>query len=145
MPDRRDSPVGWRPLIPYDERVRLEDVSAFSGHLVVHQRSGGLTQLRILELGDHGVRDDYLVEFPQEVYTVGAGGGAQFDQPVVRLSYTSLTVPSSVYDYDVRSRELTLRKQQPVRGTTPPAYEEHRLWATADDGRLVPISLVRRR
>jgi oligopeptidase B len=138
-------PQGWTPLIPYDARVRLEDVSAFSGHLVVHQRSGGLTQLRILELGAEGVLDDYLVEFPQEVYTVGASGGAQFDQPVVRLSYTSLTVPSSVYDYDVRSRELTLRKQQPVRGHDPAAYEEHRVWATADDGELVPVSLVCRR
>ena len=138
-------PSGWRPLIPYDERVRLEDVSAFAGHLVVHQRSGGLTQLRILELGDDGVSDDYLVEFPQEVYTVGASGGAQFDQPIVRLSYTSLTVPSSVYDYDVRSRELTLRKQQPVRGHDPADYEERRLWAEADDGGLVPISLVHRK
>jgi oligopeptidase B len=138
-------PSGWEPLIPYDERVRLEDVSAYAGHLVVHQRSGGLTQLRILELGEDGVGDDYLVDFPQEVYTVGAGGGAQFDQPVVRLSYTSLTVPSSVYDYDVRSRELMLRKQQPVRGHDPAAYEERRLWATADDGERVPISLVHRR
>lgn len=135
-------PSGWTPLIPYDEQVRLEDVSAYAGHLVVHQRSGGLTQLRIVELGDAGPEDDYLVEFPQEVYTVGGGGGAQFDQPIVRVSYTSLTVPSSVYDYDVRSRELTLRKQQPVRGHDPAAYEEHRLWAEAEDGERVPISLV---
>ena len=135
-------PSGWSPLIPYDERVRLEDVAAFRGHLVVQQRSGALTQLRILELGDDGVGDDYLVEFPQELYTVGASGGAQFDQPTVRIGYTSLTVPSSVYDYDVRTRELTLRKRQPVHGLDPAAYEEHRVWATADDGVLVPISLV---
>jgi oligopeptidase B len=138
-------PSGWRALVPYDERVRLEDVAAFSGHLVVHQRSGGLTQVRILELGADGIGDDYLVEFPQEVYTVGAGGGGQFDQPVVRLSYTSLTVPASVYDYDVRTRDLALRKQQPVRGHDPSAYEEHRVWATADDGEQVPISLVCRK
>jgi oligopeptidase B len=138
-------PSGWTPLIPYDERVRLDDVAAFAGHLVVHQRSGGLTQLRIVELGDDGPSDDYLVEFPQEVYTVGGGGGAQFDQPTVRVHYTSLSVPASVYDYDVRARELTLLKQQPVRGHDPAAYEEHRLWATADDGERVPISLVCRR
>jgi oligopeptidase B len=137
-------PSGWAPLIPYDERVRLEDVAAYAGHLVVHQRSGGLTQLRIVELDDEGLGDDYLVDFPQEVYTVGGSGGAQFDQPIVRVSYTSLTVPSSVYDYDVRTRDLTLRKQQPVRGHDPSAYEEHRLWAVADDGERVPISLVHR-
>jgi oligopeptidase B len=138
-------PAGWSPLIPHDPQVRLEDVAAYAGHLVVHQRSGGLTQLRILELGPDGAGEDYLVEFPQEVHTVGAGSGAQFDQPLVRLSYTSLTVPASVYDYDVRSRELLLRKRQPVRGHDPAAYEERRVWATADDGERVPISLVHRR
>jgi len=138
-------PSDWAPLLAHAEGVRLQDVSAYAGHLVVQQRSGGLTQLRILELGEEGVRDDYLVEFPQELYTVGGGGGSQFDQPTVRIGYTSLTVPSSVYDYDVRSRELTLLKQQPVRGHDPATYEEHRLWATADDGAQVPISLVCRK
>jgi oligopeptidase B len=135
-------PSGWEPLIPYDGRVRLEDVAAFAGHLVVHQRSGGLTQVRVVEMDDEGIGEDYLVEFPQELYTVGAAGGAEFDQPTVRVSYTSLTVPASVYDYDVRSRELTLLKRQPVRDHDPAAYEEHRLWATAHDGAQVPISLV---
>jgi oligopeptidase B len=135
-------PSGWAPLVPYVESVRLEDVAAYAGHLVVHQRSGGLTQLRILELGDDGIGDDYLMNFPQDLYTVGAGGGAQFDQAVVRVHYTSMTVPSSVYDYDVRSRDLTLLKRQPVHGHHPSHYEEHRLWATADDGARIPISLV---
>jgi oligopeptidase B len=135
-------PPGWEPLIPYDERVRLEDVAAFAGHLVVHQRSGGLTQVRIVELDERGIADDYLVEFPQQLYTVSAAGGAQFDQPTVRVSYTSLTVPASVYDYDVRSRDLRLLKRQPVRDHDPSAYEEHRLWATADDGAQIPISVV---
>jgi oligopeptidase B len=138
-------PSDWTPLVPHDEHVRLEDVAAYAGHLVVHQRSGGLTQLRIIELGDDGPGDDYLMEFSQEVYTVGASGGAEFDQPVVRVSFTSLTVPPSVYDYDVRDRELALLKQTPVRGHDPEAYEEHRIWATADDGEQVPISVVHRR
>ncbi len=133
----------WRPLVAHDPAVRLEDVDAFAGHLVVHQRSEGLTQLRILELGDAGVTDDYLVEFDQEVYTVGAAGNPGFAQPVVRLGYTSMAVPSSVYDYDVRTRELTLLRRAPVLGGYDPAdYEEHRLWATAEDGERVPISIV---
>ena len=137
---------GWEPLVTHDPAVRLEDVDAFAGHLVLHQRSEGLTQLRILELGDKGVGDDYLVEFDREVYTVGSGGNPGFDQPVVRLGYTSMAVPSSVYDYDVRSRELTLLRQAPVLGGYDPEdYEEHRLWATADDGERVPISIVARR
>ena len=141
----------WDPLIPHDPAVRLEDVDAFAGHLVVHQRSRGLTQLRILELDEQGTGDDYLVEFDVETYTVGAAGNPSFEQPTVRLGYTSLAIPSSVYDYDVRSRQLTLLKRAPVlpsptgRDYDPADYEEHRLWATADDGAKVPISVVSRR
>ncbi|HEU5036708.1 MAG TPA: S9 family peptidase [Nocardioides sp.] len=139
-------PDAWRPLIAHDPAVRLEDVDAFAGHLVVHQRSDGLTQLRIVELGPDGLGDDYLVEFDHEVYTVGSAGNPGFHQPVVRLGYTTMAVPSSVYDYDVRSRELTLLRRTPVLGGyDPEEYEEHRLWATAEDGERVPISLVARK
>ena len=144
-------PEDWRPLIPHDPAVRLEEVDAHAGHLVVNQRSEGLTQLRILELdtsADHGggVRDDYLIGFDQEVYTVGSGTNPSFDTPVVRLGYTSMTIPSSIYDYDVRSRELTLLRRTPVLGGyDPDDYEEHRLWAPAEDGERVPISVVCRR
>ncbi len=140
------APEDWTPLIPHDPAVRLEDVDAFAGHLVVHQRSEGLTQLRVLELGPDGVRDDYLVEFDHEVYTVGSGGNPGFAQPTVRLGYTTMAVPSSIYDYDVRSRELTLLRRAPVLGGyDPDDYEEHRLWATAEDGERIPISIVCRR
>ncbi len=136
----------WQPLIPHDPAVRLEDIDAFAGHLLVHQRSGGLTQLRLLTLGAGGVTDDFLVEFDQEIYTVGAGGNPEFETPVVRLGLTSLTVPSSVYDFRVARRELTLLRRAPVLGGYDPAdYEERRLWATAEDGEQVPISFVSRR
>ena len=99
------------------------------------QRSEGLTQLRILVLGDEGVVDDYLVGFDAEIYTVGSGGNPSFAQPTVRLGFTTMAVPSSVCDYDVRSRELTLLRRTPVLGDyDPTAFEEHRLWATAPDG-----------
>ena len=92
------------------------------------------------------VGDDYLVEFDHEVYTVGSGGNPNFAQPTVRLGYTTMAVPSSVYDYDVRTRELTLLRRAPVLGGyEPDDYEEHRLWATAEDGERVPISIVCRR
>jgi len=145
-PARPTPRADWAPLIPHDPAVRLEDVDAFAGHLVVHQRSEGLTQLRIVELGPDGPGDDYLVEFDHEVYTVGSGGNPGFEQPTVRLGYTTMAVPSSVYDYDVRTRDLTLLRRTPVLGGYDPAdYEEHRLWATAEDGVHVPISIVCRR
>ncbi|UAL28311.1 S9 family peptidase [Nocardioides rotundus] len=140
------APEDWRPLIPHDPAVRLEGVDAFATHLVVNQRSDGLTQLRILDLDENGVADDHLVEFEDEVFTVGTGSNPTFDQPLVRLGYTTMSVPPSVYDFDVRTRELTLLRSTPVLGDfDPDDYEEHRLWATAPDGEQVPISLVVRR
>ncbi len=140
------TPDGWKALIPHDPTVRLEDVDAFATHLVVHQRSEGLTQLRILDLDARGVAADRLVEFSHEVYTIGSAGNPQFDQPMVRLGYTTMAVPPSIHEFDVRSRELHLRRTSPVLGGyDPDDYEEHRLWATSVDGERVPISLVARK
>lgn len=141
----------WEPLVPHDPAVRLEAVDAFAGHLVVHQRSEGLTQLRIIELPAEptaatGLGDDYLVSFDDELYTIESGGNPAFDQPTVRVGYTTLAVPSSVYDYDVRDRSLHLLRRTPVLGGYEPSdYVEQRLWAEAEDGERVPISLVARR
>jgi oligopeptidase B len=137
------TPDSWRTLIPHSDAERLEDVDAFATHLVVSQRSRGLTELRVVPLTDEGYGDGHLVDFDEPLYTVGAAGNPEFGQPLVRLGYTSLVTPTSVYDYDVRSRTLLLRKQTPVLGGYDPAdYEQHREWATAPDGTRVPISLV---
>ncbi|HSE72790.1 MAG TPA: S9 family peptidase [Nocardioidaceae bacterium] len=133
----------WTPLLPHDPAIRIEDVEAFAGHLVVSQRSDGLTQLRIIELSQEGLGDDYLIEFDHPIYTVGAGGNPEFHQPTVRLGYTTMATPPAVYDFDVTTRQLTLLKETPVLGDFDPAdYEQHREWATADDGTRVPISIV---
>jgi oligopeptidase B len=133
----------WAPLLAHDPQVRLEDVEAFAGHLVVHQRSQGLTQLRVIIVEDDGLGEDFLVEFDHPVYTVGAGGNPEFHQPTLRLGYTTLATPPAVYDFHVATRELTLLKQTPVLGDfDPDRYEQHREWATAEDGTQVPISIV---
>jgi oligopeptidase B len=138
----------WTPLLPHDPAVRLEDVDAFAGHLVVGQRSDGLTQLRILTLDEQGVAEDFLVAFDEEVRTVGAGSNPEFGQPTVRLGYVTMKEPAAVYDFDVATRELTLLKRTPVLpgpdGTPfdPARYTQSREWAVAEDGTRVPISIV---
>ncbi|HET6626047.1 MAG TPA: S9 family peptidase [Nocardioidaceae bacterium] len=144
-------PDQWRPVLEHDPAIRLEDVDAFAGHLVVSQRSNGLTQLRIINLSDSGLGDDYLVEFEHPIYTVGAAGNPEFAQPTVRLGYTTMATPPAVYDFDVTTRELTLLKESPVLAHPtlgefdPQAYEQFREWATAEDGTRVPISIVCRK
>lgn len=133
----------WEPLLPHDPAVRIEDVDVFASHLVVSQRSAGLTQLRILRLGPSGVVSDELLEMDHPIYTVGLGSNAEFDQPVLRFGYTTMATPSAVLQLDLRTGERTLLKETPVLGDfDPDAYEQHREWARAEDGTVVPISLV---
>jgi oligopeptidase B len=133
----------WEPLIPHDPAVRLEDVDAFADHLVVSQRSDGLTQLRVLSLSEDGIASDELLPMEHPIYTVGLSGNPEFDQPTIRFGYTTMATPSSVHQVDLRTGERTLLKETPVLGGFDPgAYEQHREWATAEDGARVPISIV---
>ncbi|MEU2986358.1 S9 family peptidase [Micromonospora aurantiaca] len=143
-----DSPGEWEPLIPHTPGTRLEAVDAFENHLVVSLRSNGLTGLRVLPVGTD---DSWDIDFPEPIYSVGLDANPEYRTSEVRLRYTSLVTPDSVYDYDLVTRELTLRRQKPVRpgpdgrAYDPADYEQHRDWALADDGTRVPISLVCRR
>jgi oligopeptidase B len=139
------SPDQWEPLLPHDPDVRLEDIDAFATHLVVSQRSAGLTQVRVIELVDegNGLGKDYFIGFDDPVYSIEAGGNPEFHQPTVRVGYTTMATPPAVYDHDVATGETALLKQTPVLGDfDPDRYEQHRIWATAEDGTEVPISLV---
>ncbi|WP_428962573.1 S9 family peptidase [Micromonospora fluostatini] len=142
-----DAPGEWAPLIEHSPGTRLEAVDAFENHLVVSLRSNGLTGLRVLP---SGTSDSYDIDFPEPIYSVGLDANPEYRTGVVRLRYTSLVTPDSVYDYDLVTRALTLRRRKPIRPGPdgrefdPADYEQHRDWAVADDGTRIPISLVSR-
>ena len=132
---------GWRALIPHDPAVRLDNVDAFAATCRRPSAATASPSCGSSSSAADGVADDYLVPFEAEVYTVGLGSNPAFDQPTIRLGFTTMAVPPSVYDYDVATRELALRRRTPVLGGyDSDDYEEHRLWAPAPDGELVPIS-----
>ncbi|GIJ52008.1 oligopeptidase B [Virgisporangium aliadipatigenens] len=138
-----DAPGGWTPLIEHTPGIRLTQVDAFSRHLVVALRRDGLTGLRVVPL-DGG--RDYDISFPEPIYTVGPDHNPEYDTATFRLGYTSLVQPDSIYDCELDTGNLVLRKQRPVLGGYDPAqYEQHREWALADDGTRVPISLICRK
>ncbi|MEY9856097.1 oligopeptidase B [Catenulispora sp. GAS73] len=141
--------TAWTPLVPYQPGVRLDYVEAFAGHLVVAYRRDGLTGLAVHKVdaatGTPSAQGT-PIEFPEQVRTVSPDKNPDYDTTRYRLDYTSMVTPSSVYDYDVATGELTLLKQQPVLGGYDPAdYVQERVWATAQDGVRVPVTLVRRR
>jgi oligopeptidase B len=138
-----DNPGEWVELIPHSPGTRLESVDAFTRHIVISQRRDGLTGLRVM--GD-GSTDSYDMEFPEPLYSVGLTGNPEYDTATVRIGYTSMVTPESVYDVDLVTRTMTLRKRKPVLGGyNPDDYEQFRDWATADDGTRVPISIVARK
>ncbi|MER7888808.1 S9 family peptidase [Micromonospora sp. NPDC094482] len=140
-----DAPGDWVPLIEHSPGTRLEAVDAFADHLVVSLRANGLTGLRVLPIGGG---DSYDIDFPEPLYSVGLDANPEYRTGQIRLRYSSLVTPDSVYDYDLVTRQMVLRKQKPVlpgpdgRPYDPADYEQHRDWALADDGTRVPISLV---
>ncbi|MGH3354343.1 MAG: S9 family peptidase [Nocardioidaceae bacterium] len=145
-PVDRPTPEHWQPIIAHSRTERLEDVEAFATHLVVSQRSNGLTEVQLIPLTESGYGPSHKIPFDEPLYAVGTMGNPEFAQPTVRIAYTSLITPASVYDYDLRTHLLLLRKQTPVLGGYDPSqYEQHRQWATAADGTEIPVSIVCRK
>ncbi|WP_460531596.1 S9 family peptidase [Humibacter ginsengiterrae] len=144
-------PLGPRNVIlPHRPGVRLESVDAFASRVVVEYRRDALTRVAVLPLTADGYGDLRELEFDEPLYTVGTTGNPEWEQPTVRLGYGSLVTPSTVYDWTpdsaAASDELRLLKRQPILGGyDPDAYEQRREWARAEDGTLVPISIVYRR
>ncbi len=137
------TPEHWTTLVPHRADTRLEDVDAFRDHIVLSYRRDALTRIAVLPLTEAGIGDAHELAFEETLFSCGVGGNPEWEQPVVRLGYTSFLTPSTVYDYVVATGELLMRKRQPVLGGYDPSgFEQHREWATADDGTRVPISVV---
>ncbi len=114
----------------------------FEEHLVLFERAEGLRRIRVQGMT---TGDDHVIDQPEAVSTASGGTNPEFDSTTLRYGYTSMVTPSTVFDYDMGTRQRTLRKQQPVLGGyDPDNYVTERLWAPADDGARVPISVVYR-
>lgn len=133
----------WKEVIPHREDVYLNGIEIFSNYLVVSERKDGLVNLRIMPWGDS---EEHYMEFPEEAYLAYISTNPEFDTDILRYGYTSMTTPNSTYDYNMKTREKELLKQQEVIGDfNPDNYETKRLYAKADDGKKIPISLVYRK
>lgn len=133
-------------VVPAQSGVRLEDIDAFAGHVLVSYRQDALARIGVIRLNTDGPLQLDPVEFDAELYTAGVGANAQWEQPFVRVGMTSFTIPPRVYDLEIATGTLFLRKELPVLGDfDPDDYVQYRRWATADDGTLVPVSIVAHR
>jgi len=135
-PSRRN----WQDFLPARDRATVESVHAFREYLAIEERDRGLTQIRIHHFPGNSA---HCIEFPEPVFSSSLGTNAEFDTHVLRFTYTSLVTPACVFDYDMRTRQRELKKQQEVLGGYNPArYQSERIFAKAPDGTEVPVSMV---
>jgi oligopeptidase B len=139
-PEHDPQQKNWVEVVPYRKGVRVESVDAFANHLVVRERENGLSQLEVIDLRDNTT---HRVSFPEPAYTVFPSANGEFATTKFRYSYQSLVTPSSVYDYDLETRDAKLLKRTEVLGGYDPAsYVSERIFATAPDGAKIPVALV---
>jgi oligopeptidase B len=135
--------ASWREVVAHEPGVLLQAFELFANHLVVEKRRAGLVELDVLGLGGEA---GHTIAFDDPTYVAWISDNRELASDTLRFGYSSLTTPTSWFDYELGTRTKTLRKQDEVRGGFDPAdYVSERLSATAPDGVAVPISLVRRR
>ncbi|MET0930856.1 MAG: S9 family peptidase [Aeromicrobium sp.] len=146
-------PISWEAdrtvLIAGSDTTRLEDIDVFAHQLVVSYRRDALSRIGIMLIDEQipsGIGPLQEILFDEELFTSGVGANAEWDPPLIRVGVGSFITPASVYDYEVATGRLILRKQAPVLGGyDSDEYEQHRSWAVADDGVRVPVSIVSRK
>jgi oligopeptidase B len=138
-PSRRN----WVDIEQHIAGRLILDIICFAGHLARLEREGGLPRIIIRRWSDGA---EHAITFREEAYSLGMSGGYEFDTTKLRFSYSSMTTPTEIYDYDMSSRRRTLRKVEEVpSGHDPKHYVTRRVMAPAEDGEEVPVSLLYRR
>lgn len=133
----------WRDLIPHRPGTYIIDIELYSGHLVRMERTNALPSIVIRDLA---TLQEHAIALDEAAYSLGTIGGYEFDTTQIRFSYSSMTTPSEVFDYDMASRARTLRKRQEIpSGHNPADYVTTRIMATSHDGAQVPVSIVHRK
>ena len=135
--------ANWRDLIPHREGIYVLDVELYAGHMVRLERANALPAIIIRDLGNG---EEHAIAFDEAAYSLDTMGGYEFETTNLRFSYSSMTTPSEVYDYDMAKRTRMLRKRQEIpSGHDPADYVTTRIMATSHDGAKVPVSILHRK
>lgn len=134
----------WEEVIPHRADVLLEDIEMFNKHMVVSERKNGLNAIRIIRWADG---KDAYIPFSDPAYMANTHSNPEFDTETLRYSYTSMTTPNTVYDYNMNTGEQLVLKKQEVMDPnfSSDNYECERIYVTARDGAKIPVSIVYRK
>jgi oligopeptidase B len=139
-PDTKTIKENWKEKVAHRKDTLLQGIEIFKNYLVLSERANANTLMRII---DQKTGNKHYLNFGEAAYTIFPSINLDFDTELLRYGYTSLTTPNSTYDYNMNTRERKLLKQtEVVGGYDPEQYQTERLWATADDGTEIPMSIV---
>lgn len=142
--EEQTSKENWQEVIPHRKDVLLEGIDIFKNFLVISERSNGLTQINIHPW--NAPENSYYLPFPNETYTAFTTTNVDFDTNQLRFAFQSMATPASVMEINMDTKTQIVLKEQEVLGDfNKDNYEEVRLWATAQDGTKIPISVVYRK
>jgi len=139
-PDSKTAKTNWKEKIAHRKDTLLQGIEIFKDYLVLSERAQANTLMRIIE---QKTGQQHYLNFGEPAYTIYPSINIDFDTHLLRYGYTSLTTPSSTYDYNMKTKERKLLKQtEVVGGYNPEDFQTERLWATAEDGTQIPMSIV---
>ncbi|MDK7374544.1 MULTISPECIES: S9 family peptidase [Weeksella] len=142
-PTQSTTQDNWVEFIPHREDILVEGFEIFRDYLVIQERKNGLLNLNIRSWDG---ANNYYLPFDETTYTASTSVNPDFDTNILRYNYTSLTTPSSVIDYDMKNKTFEVKKEQKVLGNFDKSnYVSERIWTKARDGKMVPVSIVRRK
>jgi oligopeptidase B len=142
-PIANPAPENWVDLIPHRPGIFLVSMGVFKNWLIRLERENALPRIVIRNMNSG---EEHQIAFDEEAYSLGFGEMREFDTDTLRFSYSSMTTPAQVFDYNMRTRERVLRKTQEIpSGHDISKYETRRIQATAHDGELIPVTLLYRK
>ena len=142
-PAESPGPEHWQEIEPHRQGRLILDVVAYMDFLVRLEREDGLPRILVRRFADG---DEHEIAFAEEAYALGISDGYEYDTTTLRFTYSSMTTPAQVFDYDMKTRARVLRKTQEIpSGHDPKLYATRRVMAPANDGETVPVSLLYRK
>lgn len=130
----------WKEVIAPRRDILIEDIELFKDFLVLEERIEGISNIRVI---NQKTKEEHYIDFGESTYSAYASTNLEFDTSILRISYTSLTTPGTLFDYDMNTFEFSLLKEQEVLGSFDKQdYKSERIMVLARDGINVPMSLV---
>ena len=133
----------WHDVYAPKDGTLLREIFIFKDYLVRSERINGLPRITIIAFNANELSDEHVIDFKEEAYELNIIAGYEFDTNTLRLSYTSMTTPTQIFDYEMSTHRRELKKEQEVpSGHSPDEYITRRLFATTNDKQQVPISIL---